>query len=118
MCASKLKTNSNNGLKPILQIDRKNNSSIKVKDFFETHEKFIQDKVLEGLSPRTIEDHKQQINYFRKFIEETYRSSTNRIADFELNLSIFKEYLHFMACDKGYSSCTVNIRLRTVLRTL
>ena len=94
-----------------MQNDRHKNKSLNLERFFDLHEVFMQDKALEGLAPRTLKEYNVNLNYFKKYLEETYQSDYNCIA---VNGEIFKGYLYFMLQEKKYSPFTVNIRIRTI----
>jgi integrase/recombinase XerD len=114
MGVKKVRLTNGNDIRTILQEERVINDSITVGEFLETHDKFMEDKMLNGLRSRTIKDNIEHLKYFRKYLEESYRSDINRIADRELNFNAFKSYLAYMALDKKYSAYTVNSRLCTL----
>lgn len=81
-------------------------------EFFNTFEKFIQLKTLEGLSSRSLHDYKSHMKYFKKYLESEQRTISIRYVE----IDTFRSYLYYMVQEKQYKPCTVNIRLRT-LRT-
>lgn len=110
----KLKVNNNNSLKLTMQDVRVEKGTITEEEFRMLHEKFMKDKALEGLAPRTLEEHRTHIRYLKSYLEDDKRSTLNRIADLELNYCTFKDYLAYMVIEKQYKPCTTNIRIRTL----
>lgn len=77
-------------------------------DFFSLHEKFMNDKKLEGLRVRTIEEHKNNMKFLKNFATQ---SNQNCVV---VDDKFLKDYIYFMSFDKQYSPYTCNIRLRTI----
>lgn len=90
-----------------MQMDRE----ININDFFELHEFFLQGKSLEGLANRTLQEYKNNLRYFRKWVECEYQSNGNCVA---VDIDLFKKYLYYMQNEKEYNPFTINIRLRTM----
>lgn len=111
---TKLKVSKNVKSRLSLQVDCTITDSITVGDFFKFHEVFVEDKVLEGLAPRTIKEHRTNINYFKKYLEGATQSKIDRVAEMELKINHFKEYIRYMIVDKEYSPFTTNVRERTL----
>lgn len=109
----KVKIDSNIRLQTNVQNNRHKSKSLNLENFFDLHEKFIQDKALEGLAPRTLKEYNVNLNYFKKYLKETYQSDYYCVT---VNGEIFKGYLYFMIQEKNYSPFTVNIRIR--IRTI
>lgn len=110
MVKKQLQLSKHNGLNPLMLNVRKSMGCITVKDFFELHDKFIEFKVLEGLSSRSINDYKTHIEFIRRFFEEAERISIDRLVDADL----LRSYLYHMVQERQYKPGTVNIRLRTL----
>lgn len=79
-----------------------------LEDFFNLHDAFIQFKVLEGLAPRTLEDHK----YFMKFFKDYVVSSCWSMEDQQVEINLFRGYIANMITVKEYAPCTINLRIR------
>ena len=79
-------------------------------DFFNTFQKFYELKVLEGLSPRSLKDYKNHMNYFKEYIDTQQRTTLVRCVE----IDVFRSYLYYMVQEKEYKPCTINIRLRTM----
>ena len=54
--------------RPPVLTNGEDKTTMSLEDFFNLHDAFIQFKVLEGLAPRTLEDHK----YFMKFFKDMW----------------------------------------------
>lgn len=77
-------------------------------DFFRLHDRFIQDKKLEGLRDSTIKEHEAHIKWLKDFALQSGK-------DYAVVDEIFlKDYISHMSFEKQYSPFTVNIRLRTL----
>lgn len=111
MAGKKIKITNSNGLEHNMQIDREKNKLITLEDFFILHKKFMQDKALEGLATRTLDEHVIHLNYFKKYIDSALRSSVDSVA---VNSEIFKGYLYYMLYEKKYSPYTANVRIRSL----
>lgn len=111
MVKRKVKIDNNISLETDMQNDRHKRKSLNLESFFAIHEKFMQDKALEGLAPRTLKEYDVNLNYFKKYLEAAYQSDYNNVA---VNGEVFKGYLYFMIHEKKYSPFTVNIRIRTI----
>lgn len=107
----KIQIGSSNSFTTTMQNDCKEKRGIDLKNFFELHERFMQDKALEGLAPRTLKEYENNLNYFKKYINESYQSEYDCVA---VNGELFKGYLYFMIHERKYSPFTVNIRIRTI----
>ncbi|WP_088227820.1 tyrosine-type recombinase/integrase [Desulfosporosinus sp. FKB] len=110
MVRQRLTVKDNNGFKPSVIRDRREQTVLSTQDFLELHGKFIQHKALEGLAPRTLKDHLTHMGYFKKFLFEDQRFSLDRYID----VDVFRGYLSHMISDKSLKPCTINIRLRTL----
>lgn len=99
----------NDGFRPSMLNDDDVLNTITVNDFIVLHQKFMMDKTLEGLAPRTLSDHETHFKY--NSLEEEYRSTINRMA---LTGDILKGYVYHMVQEKQYKPCTINVRLRTL----
>lgn len=94
-----------------LKLSCKNSGNMTVGDFFIVHEKFMNDKSLEGLANRTIDEHKSHLEYFKKYLNDAYQSDIESVA---VDSNLFKGYLYWMLHEKEYSPFTVNLRIRTI----
>jgi len=94
-----------------MQTVRGKNDTMIANEFFLLHEKFIQDKVLEGLASTTINGHKENFKYFKKYINEEYQSGADCIA---IDSEVLKGYVYYMLQEKQFKPCTINVRLRTL----
>lgn len=110
MGRTKLKLTSQTETNPIITNDREIFNDITINDFFELHNKFMEFKALECLAPRSLEDHKTHINYFKKYLETEHRITPVRCVDIDL----LRGYIHYMVYEKQYKPCTINIRLRNL----
>jgi len=99
MVKKMLKMNSKIGLEPTLKVDRVTTDEISIKDFCELHEKFMEDKSLQGLAPRTLEEHKIHMGYLKRYLEEANKSTIDCSA---VNGKILKGYVYYMVHEKGY----------------
>jgi len=90
--------------------DRLLNKELTIKNFIDLHTDFIRDKILENLSQRTINDHKNIFKYFVNWIEQSNWFNGNQY----VGKSLFLEYKEYMMFEKNYASCTVNVRLRPI----
>ncbi|KOF57717.1 hypothetical protein AGR56_15750 [Clostridium sp. DMHC 10] len=110
---SKVKFNSNNsnGLKPLSEIDHTIKGTITVGQFLVVHNKFLNDKKLEGLSERTISDYLKHMKFFKQYILNIQRSNVDQCL---IDGQFFKEYLYYMVMEKQYKPCTVNLRVSTL----
>lgn len=106
-----LKIPCSDGSRPSMQNVRGNLDTITANEFFMIHQKFVKDKSLEGLASRTLEEHKTHMKYFRKYLEQEYRSNADRVA---IDSDILKGYVYHMLQEKMYKPCTINVRLRTL----
>lgn len=111
MVKKMLKVTGLNGLKPTMKVDRITTDEIRMSEFFELHEKFMEDKSLQGLAPRTLEEHEIHIRYFKSYLNAANQSSIDCKA---LNMDVLKSYIYYMVHEKEYKPCTVNLRLRTL----
>lgn len=111
MAKTKIKLTNPNGLEPLSLSAHQEKSTITVEHFFALHSKFIQDKSLEGLAPRTINDHKTHMQYLKTYAENILRSDINR---FPMDMEFLKGYLYFMIHERELKPCTVNIRIRSL----
>ena len=90
-----------------------NTTTITYSDFINLHPNFIQEKSLENLSSRTINDHKMFFGYFTNWLNESNWFDVNQ----GIQKSVFLDYKEYMLFDKKYASCTINLRLRTLKLT-
>ncbi|MBL4935193.1 hypothetical protein JK636_05420 [Clostridium sp. YIM B02515] len=97
MIKKKVKINNNISFETDMQNDRHKNKLLDLEDFFNLHDKFMQDKALEGLATRTLIEYNVNLNYFKKYLEGAYQSDYDCIA---VNGEIFKGYLYFMVQEK------------------
>jgi len=82
--------------------------SIEIDDFFSLHERFIQDKKLEGLRDRTISENIYLMKLFKEWAEQSSK-------DYDaVDEDVMKDYVAYMSFDKKYSPFTVNIRIRVL----
>jgi integrase/recombinase XerD len=95
----------------VLSSNRVEKEKISLQDFVELHNTFMDDKALERLAERTLEEHKTNLNYFLKYVKEDVQSDSNCVV---VDGQLFKGYLYYMIYEKEYSSFTVNIRMRTI----
>lgn len=101
----------NRKIKVKVKTDLQSNKSITLEHFFQLHEHFLQEKSYEGLANRTLESYRQNLKYFKKFLEFTYQS---QYTDMVIDTNLFKQYVYYMQNDKEYNPFTINIRLRTL----
>lgn len=101
----------NRKIKVKVKIDLQSNKSITLEHFFQLHENFLQEKSYEGLANRTLESYRQNLKYFKKFLESAYQS---QYTDMVIDTDLFKQYVYHMQNDKEYNPFTINIRLRTL----
>ncbi|TYQ18298.1 UNVERIFIED_CONTAM: integrase/recombinase XerD [Acetivibrio alkalicellulosi] len=94
--------------KPQLQTVRQIRRTISLQEFFTLHEDFLKDKTLEGLAPRTLNDHKRHMEYFKSYT--TVNIENQSIVDRQM----LKNYIYFMLHEKQFKPCTINLRLRTL----
>jgi len=85
------------------------NNYMSVLDFVKLHDSFVSQKLIEGLSQRTLQDYKKHMDYFIKWLEAEQRLSGSRWLDKVL----FNEYSAHMIMN-NYAPNTINIRLRTI----
>jgi len=102
MVKSKIKMNT----KP-LPIE--SNNYMSVLEFVKLHDSFVSQKLVEGLSQRTLQDYNKHMDYFKKWLEAEQRLSGSRWLDKVL----FNEYSAHMIMN-NYAPNTINIRLRTI----
>ncbi|WP_123052961.1 tyrosine-type recombinase/integrase [Clostridium sp. JN-1] len=111
MAKRKIKLNHITNLKKV----GRTTDNISISEFFDLHEKFMEEKELENLRERTLEEYNVHLKYFKKYVEsETQFKQT----DMPINSDIFKSYVYYMTFEKKYSPFTVNLRLRTLLAYL
>lgn len=110
MARRKLTVSQNSNFSPSIKSDRDIFYDLSFDDFFDLFDKFMELKALEGLAPRSLEDYKNHMNYFKKFLSSDQRTELIRC----VNIDVFRAYLHYMIYEKEYKPCTVNIRLRTL----
>lgn len=67
--------------------------------------RFIRVKEIEGLAPRTLNDHRTLFRYLKEWLN-------NDILISDLSIDTVRDYIHFMLHEKNLSNSTVNIRLR------
>jgi integrase/recombinase XerD len=106
----KIKLSDEVSFRPSISINGVNETDMLIEEFLSLHEKFIGFKALEGLAPRTLEEHRVTMDYFKKYLELDKQSISNRYA----NIDVFRGYLSYMVLEKKYKPCTINIRLRTL----
>lgn len=105
----KIDFNITNKLKFDIQNELTSTNSIETSRFFELHKSFMNEKALEGLRNRTLDDYQQHLKYFKKYINDNVTDFKNRIA-----VETFKSYVYWMSIEKKLSNFTVNARLRTL----
>lgn len=110
MGKSRLKISSQPEFRPTVVSDRRKQTDVSLGEFFQWHEKFLSLKALEGLASRTLRDHKNHMQYFKRYIEEQHRSPSDRCVD----IDVLRGYITYMAHEKEFKQCTVNVRLRTL----
>ncbi|GAX89917.1 tyrosine-type recombinase/integrase [Effusibacillus lacus] len=71
----------------------------------EAFQQFIRVKEIEGLAPRTLDDHR---TFFRYFLEWLGQDAFIR----EIDITIIRDYIHYMLHEKGLSNMTINVRIR------
>lgn len=79
-------------------------NDLEVSDLFT---KFINTKLTEGLSSRTINDYKVHFKYLTHFIGENLVAS-------DLTVDLLQSYIGYMLNDLGVSPVTANVRIRTI----
>lgn len=78
------------GYSTINSIIRDNKKVITVEEFFKLHQTFMLDNELEGLAPRTLNDHKIHMTYFRVYIDSINRENIDQSI---IDLEILKNYI-------------------------
>lgn len=107
----KVKMSNPNGLRTNDYLKRLKTNNITITQFYQLHETFINDKKLEGLAKRTIDDHIKHIEYFKKFIKKMKRKDIERDT---LTRDIFKNYMNYMMFEQEYKPCTINLRVSSL----
>ena len=107
----KVNLSSLNGFRTDSITDRLGNRTITVEDFFNLHEKFMLDKQLQGLSSRTLADHKNHMEFLKKFTKGNKRFTQEHCY---IDADFFKKYEAYMIIDKQYKPCTINIRISSL----
>lgn len=64
----------------VVQNDRVQKERITFQEFVELHDTFMADKALERLGQRTLREHKNNLNYFLKYVEKDIQSNKNCVA--------------------------------------
>ncbi len=82
-------------------------------DFFKLHDKFMKDKLLEGLAERTLHNHRRHMRVFEDYFRVSAIESGGSRKE-TISVRIFKDYIYHMHVDMSYKPCTINIRLRTL----
>lgn len=111
MAKVKLKSTKSSGLCTDGILDRILEKNISIPQFFEIHDKFLNDKRVEGVSQRTIDDYIKHLKFFKTYLEGEKRLDTDHWC---ISKELFKEYLAYMVIEKQYKPCTVNLRVSTM----
>lgn len=89
--------------------EKQENLGFTIKDFLEKHGEFMMVKKLEGLAPKTLQDHVTFMRYFAEWGKDNVKVFENRFVE----KGIFFEYIAYMY-SKEFKPCTMNLRLRTL----
>ncbi|AKA71231.1 tyrosine-type recombinase/integrase [Clostridium scatologenes] len=111
MPKTRVKFNNSNGVTPNTFMQNFGKSNINITQFTLLHEKFMEAKTLEGLAPRTLEDHVKHFKFFKKYIETIQRTELDQIF---LSKDLFKNYVAYMLLEKKYAPCTINLRITSL----
>ena len=110
--------NNKHKIKTSVKDNQLQEGNLTIVDFLELHASFINDKRLENLAQRTIDDHIYIFSFFERWIKSSYWFDTNQYDKAPENQcvsrTIFNNYKEYMIYDKEYAPCTVNIRLRPI----
>lgn len=109
MARRKIDFNITNKVKFDIQNELTSTNSIETNKFFKLHKTFMNEKALEGLRDRTLDDYQQHLKYFKRYIDDYVTDFKDRIS-----VETFKSYVYYMSIEKKLSNFTVNAMLRTL----
>lgn len=110
MARGKIQIDKNKYLNSLVRKSELFMSDLTFEEFFSIFDEFITLKTLEGLAERSIYDYKNNMQYFKEYLEEHQRTALVRCVE----IDTFRGYLFYMSQEKEYKPCTINIRLRTI----
>lgn len=105
------KSNFKNVLETVETEELTNDGNMTIQHFFDLFNVFIKDKELEGLAPRTIDDHKKLFGIFKKYVIKVRECQIEH--EFISN-DFFKQYIYYMNFDKHYKPATINVRISSL----
>ena len=109
MAIRKIDFNITNKVKFDIQNELTSTNSIETNKLFKLHKTFMNEKALEGLRDRTLDDYQQHLKYFKRYIDDYVTDFKDRIS-----VETFKSYVYYMSIEKKLSNFTVNAMLRTL----
>lgn len=99
-----------NNVKETIKIEnvRKEDGTLTIKIWNDSFDFFLKQKLLQGLSDRTLRDYKM----YKKFADNYFQEYLGLQEYNELKVEHFVEYISYMKFTKEYANNTINIRLR------
>ena len=96
MARGKIQIDKNKYLNSLVRKSELFMSDLTFEEFFSIFDEFITLKTLEGLAERSIYDYKNNMQYFKEYLEEHQRTALVRCVE----IDTFRGYLFYMSQEK------------------